>query len=207
MRRPGATLLTVLLLAGAGSAEAQGIAELFGKVASTVVVVRARGGCARAGQRRRLRRRALERREDHDRGPPGARGGRHRRPISRGAHRGRPGRGFGAGRRPVSHPAGSGAGRPAAREARQLGWGAGGGAGDRRGRPLRAGTCPQRRLDQCPVGAEHGVQGDSARRVLPDRRQHQRRQFRGADVQHGGRGHRHRESRHLEERRQRGPSW
>ena len=39
MRRPGATLLTVLLLAGAGSAEAQGVAELFGKVASTVVVV------------------------------------------------------------------------------------------------------------------------------------------------------------------------
>jgi len=38
MRRPGATLLTVLLLAGAGSAEAQGVAELFGKVASTVVV-------------------------------------------------------------------------------------------------------------------------------------------------------------------------
>ena|SRR5712664_3123654 len=39
MRRPGTTLLTVLLLAGAGSAEAQGVAELFGKVASTVVVV------------------------------------------------------------------------------------------------------------------------------------------------------------------------
>ena len=41
MRRLGATLLTGLLLAGARLAEAQGVAELFGKVASIVVVVRA----------------------------------------------------------------------------------------------------------------------------------------------------------------------
>lgn len=42
MRSLGATLVVVSLLGVAGSAEAQGAAELFGKVASTVVVVRAK---------------------------------------------------------------------------------------------------------------------------------------------------------------------
>jgi serine protease Do len=48
MRSLGATLLVVSLLGVAGSAEAQGVAELFGKVASTVVVVRAKDGGADA---------------------------------------------------------------------------------------------------------------------------------------------------------------
>ena len=46
MRSFGATLLAVSLLGVAGSAEAQGVAELFGKVASTVVVVQAKDGGA-----------------------------------------------------------------------------------------------------------------------------------------------------------------
>ena len=177
MRRLGATLLTGLLLAGARLAEAQGVAELFGKVASTVVVVRANDAGADAQGRV----------SDIGSGVVVSRDGK----IMTAAHLVRGAEGIGVqflggrtvGARVVASELAADlsliqldqvpAGLQPAKLANSDGVRVGEqvivvGAPYELGRRLRGGQRrPQRRLVQRPVGPEHGVQGDSARRVLP----------------------------------------